>query len=38
MHPIPVDVFRNNARSAAWCWELSGSMYLWHFSPRYRYA
>jgi hypothetical protein len=38
MHPIPVDVFRNNARSPAWCWELSGSMYLWHFSPRYRYA
>ncbi|GBF32901.1 hypothetical protein DCCM_1998 [Desulfocucumis palustris] len=21
-----------------WCWELSGPMYLWHFSPVYRYA
>ncbi|MFZ5650004.1 MAG: hypothetical protein ACOY4I_04005 [Bacillota bacterium] len=38
MQPIPVDVFRNNARSPAWCWELSGPMYLWHFSSNYKYV
>lgn len=38
MQPIPVDIFRNNARSPAWCWELSGAMYLLHFYPAYRYV
>jgi|GEM_PF-760434 len=38
MRPIPVDVFRNNARSPAWCWELPGSMYVWHFSPGCKYT
>ncbi len=27
-----------NTAPPEWCWELSGPMYLWHFSPVYRYA
>jgi hypothetical protein len=35
---FPVDVVRNNTRPPDGFWELSGPMYLFHFSPGYRYV
>ena len=35
---VPVDMVRSNAHPPAGFWELSGSLYLLHFSPVYRYV
>lgn len=36
--PVPVDSARKDSQAPEWCWEMPGPMYLWHFSPAYRYA
>lgn len=35
---VPVDMVQSNAHPPAGFWELSGSLYLMHFSPGYRYV
>ena len=35
---VPVNAVSTNATPPEWCWEMSGPMYLWHFSPLYKYA
>lgn len=35
---VPVAAVSADSTPPEWCWEMSGPMYLWHFSPFYKYA
>ncbi|MGQ9557222.1 MAG: hypothetical protein ACUVTU_04640 [Desulfurispora sp.] len=38
LQPVALGSVQQSGRAPAWCWEMDGPRYLWHFGGSYRFA